>query len=255
MKILEVLNIEKRFGGVKAVDNISFFIEEGETFGIIGPNGAGKTTMFNLISGIYNPDKGKIIFREKDITGIPPYMLSRIGIARTFQNMRLFINLTVLENILSAVLSKRPYNVFQAIFRTKGFLNSEKKAYIKAEELIEFFGLKEKAEYTAGSLSYGEQRRLELARALATEPALLLIDEPGAGMNPKEIGDLAIMIKTIKEFFSVTIAIIEHQMNLIMNISDRILVMDFGEEIMTGTPMEVKKDKRVIEAYLGEELD
>lgn len=255
MRILEAINLQKNFGGVKAVDNISFFIEEGETFGIIGPNGAGKTTMFNLISGIYTPDRGNIIFKGKDITGFPPYKISLTGIARTFQNMRLFGSLTILENLLPSLLSKRPYNMFQAIFRTNGYLKGEKDAYKKARELIDFFGLTEKIGYTANSLSYGEQRRLELARALATEPALILIDEPGAGMNPKEIADLASMLKTIKERFSVTIAIIEHQMNLIMNISDRIMVMDFGEEIMTGTPDEVKKDKRVIEAYLGEELD
>ncbi|HOP84896.1 MAG TPA: ABC transporter ATP-binding protein [Syntrophorhabdaceae bacterium] len=255
MKVLEVINLEKSFGGVKAVDDVSFFIEQGETFGIIGPNGAGKTTLFNLISGIYTPDNGKIIFKGKDITGFMPYKLSHIGIARTFQNMRLFGSLTVLENILSAVLSKRPYNIFQAVFRTNGYTKGEKNAYNMARELIDFFGLNEKADYPANSLSYGEQRRLELARALATGPSLMLIDEPGAGMNPKEIGDLASMIKTIKDKFSVTIAIIEHQMNLIMNISDRIMAMDFGEVITTSTPQEVKKDKRVIEAYLGEELD
>lgn len=255
MKILEVIDLEKAFGGVRAVDRLSFFIEEGEIFGIIGPNGAGKTTLFNLISGIYSPDKGRVIFKGKDITGAMPYKLSHLGIARTFQNMRLFNGLTVLENVLSAVLSKRAYNIFHAVFRTKGYLIGEKKAYNTASELIEFFGLTEKAGYPASSLSYGEQRRLELARALATKPTLMLIDEPGAGMNPREIGDLASIIKTIKKKFSVTIAIIEHQMNLIMNISDRIMVMDFGEEIMTGTPQEVKKDKRVIEAYLGEELD
>ncbi|MCX7966245.1 MAG: ABC transporter ATP-binding protein [Syntrophorhabdaceae bacterium] len=255
MKILEVMELEKNFGGIKAVDNISFFIEEGEVFGIIGPNGAGKTTLFNLISGIYTPDKGKIFFKGKDITDIPPYMLPHFGISRTFQNMRLFGSLTVLENILPAIMVKNSYNIFQAIFRTGSYLDMEKDAYNRACELIEFFGLTEKMEYSASSLSYGEQRRLELARALATEPTLILIDEPGAGMNPKEIWDLALMIKAIKEKFSLTIAIIEHQMNLIMNISDRIMVMDFGEEIMTGTPQEVKKDKRVIEAYLGEELD
>ncbi|MCX8110941.1 MAG: ABC transporter ATP-binding protein [Syntrophorhabdaceae bacterium] len=255
MKILDVRNLEKSFGGVKAVDQISFHIEEGEVFSIIGPNGAGKTTMFNLITGLYRPDDGRIFFIDRDITKTPTYMLAHLGIARTFQNMRLFGSLTVLENVLSSLLSKRTYNLFSAVMRTKRFAVSEKAAEEKARKFIDFFGLSGKEDYTASSLSYGEQRRLELARALSTEPRLMLIDEPGAGMNPKEIADLAETIKAIRQRYSVTIAIIEHQMNLVMNISDRIMVMDFGEKIMEGTPEEVKKDKRVIEAYLGEEMD
>lgn len=255
MKILEVRDLEKSFGGVKAVDRISFHIEEGEVFSVIGPNGAGKTTMFNLITGLYRPDNGRIIFLNRDITKTPTYMLIHFGIARTFQNMRLFSNLTVLENVMSSLLSKKTYNLFSAVFRTKRYATSEKTAEEKARGFIDFFGLSGKEDYTASSLSYGEQRRLELARALSTQPRLLLIDEPGAGMNPKEISDLAETIKTIRQRYSVTIAIIEHQMNLVMNISDRIMVMDFGEKIMEGTPQEVKKDKRVIEAYLGEEVE
>ncbi|HON84922.1 MAG TPA: ABC transporter ATP-binding protein [Syntrophorhabdaceae bacterium] len=255
MKILEVRDLEKSFGGVKAVDRISFHIEEGEVFSVIGPNGAGKTTMFNLITGLYRPDNGRIIFLNRDITKTPTYMLIHFGIARTFQNMRLFSNLTVLENVMSSLLSKKTYNLFSAVFRTKRYATSEKTAEEKARGFIDFFGLSGKEDYTASSLSYGEQRRLELARALSTQPRLLLIDEPGAGMNPKEISDLAETIKTIRQRYSVTIAIIEHQMNLVMNISDRIMVMDFGEKIMEGTPQEVKKDKRVIEAYLGEEME
>jgi len=255
MKILEVRDLEKSFGGVKAVDRISFHIEEGEVFSVIGPNGAGKTTMFNLITGLYRPDNGRIIFLNRDITKTPTYMLIHFGIARTFQNMRLFSNLTVLENVMSSLLSKKTYNLFSAVFRTKRYATSEKTAEEKARGFIDFFGLSGKEDYTASSLSYGEQRRLELARALSTQPRLLLIDEPGAGMNPKEISDLAETIKTIRQIYSVTIAIIEHQMNLVMNISDRIMVMDFGEKIMEGTPQEVKKDKRVIEAYLGEEME
>lgn len=255
MKILEVRDLEKSFGGVKAVDRISFYIEEGEVFSVIGPNGAGKTTMFNLITGLYRPDNGRIIFLNRDITKTPTYMLIHFGIARTFQNMRLFSNLTVLENVMSSLLSKKTYNLFPAVFRTKRYATSEKTAEEKARGFIDFFGLSGKEDYTASSLSYGEQRRLELARALSTQPRLLLIDEPGAGMNPKEISDLAETIKTIRQRYSVTIAIIEHQMNLVMNISDRIMVMDFGEKIMEGTPQEVKKDKRVIEAYLGEEME
>ncbi len=254
MNILEVMDLEKSFGGVKAVDRISFHINEGETFGIIGPNGAGKTTMFNLITGLYRPDHGSIIFNHKDITNEPPFLLSHLGIARTFQNLRLFKSLTVLQNVMSSALSKKGYHVFSALFRTTRFTEEEKKAEEKARELIEFFGLSGKEDYPASSLSYGEQRRLEFARALCADPKLILFDEPGAGMNPKEISLLAETIGTIKERYSVTIAIIEHQMDLIMNISDRIMVMDFGEKIMEGRPEEVKKDKRVIEAYLGEEF-
>lgn len=255
MKALEVINLEKSFGGIKAVDCISFHIEDRETLGIIGPNGAGKTTLFNLITGIYSPDGGKVLFFNEDVTNAPTYKLSRAGIARTFQNMRLFKNLTVFENTLSAALSRKNYSPISAVFRGISYQTAEEKAKQKALELIDFFGLSEKQGHLAGNLSYGEQRKLELARALSTEPKLLLIDEPGAGMNPKEISNLVDTIRSIKERFNVSIAIIEHQMGLVMNISDRIVVMDFGEKIMEGVPSEVKKDKKVIEAYLGEEMD
>jgi len=255
MKALQVINLDKSFGGIKAVDSFSFHVDEGETLGIIGPNGAGKTTVFNLIAGIYRIDAGKVLFYDKDITDMPPHKLSHLGISRTFQNMRLFNNLTVFENVLAAVLSAKAYGVFSAIFRTSRYFVSEGRAERDARELIDFFGLSGKEDNKANSLPYGDQRRLELARALASKPKLLLIDEPGAGMNPKEILDLVDTINEIKQRFSLTIVIIEHQMNLIMNISDRIVVMDFGEKIMEGTPSEVKKDKKVIQAYLGEELE
>lgn len=255
MKALEVSGLKKSFGGVVAVDNISFSVEHGQILSIIGPNGAGKTTLFNLITGFYRPESGTIKLYGKDITGLPPYKIARIGISRTFQNLRLFSNMSVFENILSAILQRDGYNIFATIFRTRRYAVTESKAEEKARRLMDVFQLSDKADFLAHSLPYGEQRRLELARALCTQPKFVLIDEPGAGMNPREIQNLVKTIQEIKEKFSLTIIIIEHQMGLVMNISDCVMVMDFGEKIMEGTPDKVKRDERVIKAYLGEEFE
>jgi branched-chain amino acid transport system ATP-binding protein len=251
MEMLQVTNLRKRFGGVQAVDDISFHVDYGETISVIGPNGAGKTTVFNLITGFYRPDGGSILFQGREITRMAPYRLPRLGVGRTFQNMRLFGDLTVFENLLSGMLRKSGYNVFSTVFRTSHYFEAESKAEEKVRELIDFFGLAGKEDLATGSLPYGEQRKLELARALSIGPKLLLIDEPGAGMNPKEIQDLVETIRMVKERFSLTLLIIEHQMGLVMSLSDRVIVMDFGEKIMEGRPEEVRGDKRVIEAYLG----
>lgn len=254
MTVLEVTNLKKTFGGIKAVDRITFSVHAKEVFGVIGPNGAGKTTLFNLITGIYKPDSGSIKFKGVELTRLKAYNIPRLGISRTFQNLRLFNNLSVYENLLAGALSKKNYSVCSAVLRTSSYLRVEKEARKRVDEVLEFFDLKEKKEFLASNLPYGEQRKLELARALMTGPELILIDEPGAGMNPKEISELGKLLLQMRERYDLTMIIIEHQMGLIMNVSHRIMVMDFGEKIMEGRPEEVKRDKRVIEAYLGEDL-
>ncbi len=253
--ILDVQNISKNFGGLKAVSNLSFSVEKGEILAIIGPNGAGKTTVFNLITGFYTVDTGKIIFNDKDITKMHPHKIAKLGIRRTFQNLRLFKNLTVYDNIIAAVYSEYNYNIFSALFNTSKKKEINKKSEQKTLEILEFFNLLSKRDNLAGALPYGEQRRLELARAIATEPKLVLIDEPAAGMNPSEVLDFINLLNAARKQFNLTLLLIEHQMKLVMSISQRIVVMDFGEKIMEGIPEEVKNDKRVIEAYLGSELN
>lgn len=255
MKALEISHLEKSFGGVKAVADLSFSVDEFETLGIIGPNGAGKTTVFNLISGLYQPDAGRIIFFNRNINHLSPFRLARLGLSRTFQNLRLFNSLTVSENIKAPFLSHHGYGLWPAVFRTHGFLKGEEAAEEKIRELLAFFQLTGKEDYPANSLPYGEQRKLELARAVSGEPRLLLIDEPGAGMNPREIQDLVKIMRRVKTSFRLTLVLIEHQMGLVMNVSDRVMVMDYGQKIAEGPPEEIKKNKKVIEAYLGEKFE
>jgi branched-chain amino acid transport system ATP-binding protein len=254
MSILQVKNISKNFGGIKAVNNLSFEVKKGEIISIIGPNGAGKTTVFNLISGFYKPDSGKIIFKNENITGKPSNVLANLGIGRTFQNLRLFKSLTVFENVMVAYFSKHNYGIIDSIFRSSKYTKLTSEAKNKVRELLDFFKLTNKEHLYAANLPYGEQRKLELARALAIEPKILLIDEPAAGMNNTEVKELLENLIKIRDVFSMTLLIIEHQMELVMNISERIIVMDFGEKIAEGTPQEIKANKRVIEAYLGESI-
>lgn len=244
-------NVEKNFGGVRAIDNFSVMLEPGKIHGLIGPNGAGKTTIFNNITGIYAPDSGKIIFNGTDITGSAPHRVAQLGIGRTFQNIRLFSNLSVLSNVVIASNLDATYNLADAMFKTKKYKEREKHLEEKAMDLLDVVGLADKANEQASSLPYGHQRKLEIARAMALDPKLLLLDEPAAGMNPQETLELASFIREIRDYFQKTILLIEHHMDLVMGIADRIYVLDFGKLIAQGTPEEIQNNERVIDAYLG----
>ncbi len=253
MALLAVDKLSMSFSGLKAVSNLDMEINEGELVGLIGPNGAGKTTVFNMLTGVYLPSEGSIFFEGKKINGIPTYKLSHLGIARTFQNIRLFGDLTVLENVKIAYHQHVSYNMASGIFRLPGYYRGEKDMEEKALAFLKIFSLDDKAQELAKNLPYGQQRRLEIARALATKPSLLLLDEPAAGMNPYETQNLMELIRWIRKEFNLTILLIEHDMSLVMGVCERIYVLDYGINIAHGCPDEIKSNPRVIEAYLGEE--
>lgn len=250
--LLEIEHLTKRFGGLVAVSDFNLRLEAGDLVGLIGPNGAGKTTIFNLITGVYTPSEGVIRFRGENLAGLKGYQITQKGIARTFQNIRLFNSMTVLDNIKVAFNYQVGYNMLDAIVHRRHFAERETAVTKRSLELLKLFGLHRRHAELARNLPYGEQRRLEIARALATRPRLLLLDEPAAGMNPNEIDALMGLIQWIRKEFDLTILLIEHQMRIVMGLCERITVIDFGQTIVEGTPEEVRNDRRVIEAYLGE---
>jgi branched-chain amino acid transport system ATP-binding protein len=249
--LLECRNVSRYFGGLRAVGGLSLTLEPGELVGLIGPNGAGKTTVFNMITGIFPPTEGEVLLEGRSLAGLAPYRVTQLGIARTFQNIRLYKEMSVLDNVRTAMHADRGYGLFDALLRTRRFGAAERRLTEQAEALLERMKLSARRDERAGSLPYGEQRRLEIARALATGPKLLLLDEPAAGMNPSEVGDLLELVRGIQRDFGLTILLIEHQMSLVMNLCQRLVVLDFGEAIAQGTPAEIQSNARVLEAYLG----
>jgi branched-chain amino acid transport system ATP-binding protein len=255
MELLKINDLSILFGGLKAVSEFNLSLEKGEIHGLIGPNGSGKTTCFNMLTGVYQPTTGEIILEGKSLVGRKPHEITKLGVARTFQNIRLFKDLSVLDNVRLSYHFRAKNGIVSSILRLPSYYREEKVIMDNAMKLLEIFGLADKADDYAKNLPYGKQRRLEIARALATKPKLLLLDEPAAGMNPQETMDLLNTVKFVKQEFDLSVLLIEHDMKFVMNICEKIVVLDHGQIIARGNPDEIKRHPKVIEAYIGEEID
>lgn len=253
MALLDVKKLTKNFGGLTAVDDVTMHLNEGELVGLIGPNGAGKTTLFNLLTGVYEPSEGTVSLDGTILNGMKPYKIASLGLSRTFQNIRLFKEMTVLDNVLIGMANQTSPHLLASFLRLPKYYQSEEELRQKALDLLAIFNLETEADTLAKNLPYGQQRRLEIVRALATKPKILFLDEPAAGMNPQETAELTELIRKIKDEFNITIMLIEHDMSLVMEVTERIYVLEYGRLIAQGTPDEIKTNQRVIEAYLGGE--